>query len=155
MFHSVAFSVLDSATAKRQQLMLRGERYTSPSAQMPAYEWALSDANPPIGGWATWRIYSIDRGRTGTGDRVFLKKSFFKLLMGYAWWANRVDQTGDNVFEGGFLGLDNIGIFDRRYPLPDGSKIDQWRPCGRLRTRRPRTDSHRLRVDWRLRDDER
>jgi hypothetical protein len=125
MFHSVAFAVIDGATAKRQQLMLRGERYTSPSAQMPAYEWALSDANPPIGGWAAWRIYSIERGRTGTGDREFLKKSFNKLLMGYAWWANRVDQTGDNVFEGGFLGLDNIGIFDRRYPLPDGSKIEQ------------------------------
>lgn len=125
MFHSVAFAVIDAATAKRQNMVLRGERYTSPSAQMPAYEWALSDANPPIGGWAAWRIYSIERGIKGTGDREFLKKAFNKLLMGYAWWANRVDQTGDNVFEGGFLGLDNIGIFDRRYALPDGSKIEQ------------------------------
>jgi len=125
MFQSVAFTAIDAATAKRQQLLLRGERYTSPSAQMPAYEWALSDANPPIGGWAAWRIYSIERGFKGTGDREFLKKAFNKHLMGYAWWANRVDQTGDNVFEGGFLGLDNIGIFDRRYPLPDGSKIEQ------------------------------
>jgi len=125
MFQSVAFTAIDPATAKRQQLLLRGERYTSPSAQMPAYEWALSDANPPIGGWAAWRIYSIERALKGKGDREFLKKAFNKLLMGYAWWANRVDQTGDNVFEGGFLGLDNIGIFDRRYPLPDGSKIEQ------------------------------
>lgn len=125
MFHAVAFAVIDPATAKRQQLILRGERYTSPSSQMPAYEWSLSDANPPIGGWAAWRIYSIERGLKGSGDREFLKKSFNKLLLGYSWWANRVDQTGDNVFEGGFLGLDNIGIFDRRYPLPDGSKIEQ------------------------------
>lgn len=125
MFHSVAFAGADPSTAKHQNMVLRGERYTSPSAQMPAYEWALSDANPPIGGWAAWRIYSIDRARTGIGDHEFLKKAFNKLLMDYAWWANRVDQTGDNVFEGGFLGLDNIGVFDRRYPLPDGSIIEQ------------------------------
>ncbi len=125
MFQSVAFAVADPATAKRQSMLLWGERYTSPSAQQPAYEWALSDANPPIGGWAAWRIYSIERGMSGTGDTSYLKKAFNKLLLGYSWWANRVDQTGDNVFEGGFLGLDNIGIFDRRYPLPDGSKIEQ------------------------------
>ncbi|MFZ4599045.1 MAG: MGH1-like glycoside hydrolase domain-containing protein [Terrimicrobiaceae bacterium] len=124
-FQSVAFAVADPATAKRQSMLLQGERYTSPSAQQPAYEWALSDANPPIGGWATWRIYSIERGMTGTGDRAYLKRAFNKLLLTYSWWANRVDQTGDNVFEGGFLGLDNIGVFDRRYPLPDGSKIEQ------------------------------
>lgn len=125
MFQSVAFSLIDSQTAKKQNMLLRGERYTSPSSQMPAYEWALSDANPPIGGWAAWRIYSIERGMKGSGDREYLKRSFNKLLMGYSWWANRVDQTGDNVFEGGFLGLDNIGVFDRRYPLPDGSRIEQ------------------------------
>jgi hypothetical protein len=125
MFHAVAFAVMDGATAKRQHLVLRGERYTSPSAQVPAYEWALSDTNPPIGGWAAWRIYSIERAMTGRGDTTFLKKAFHKLLMAYSWWANRVDQTGDNVFEGGFLGLDNIGVFDRRHPLPDGSKIEQ------------------------------
>lgn len=125
MFHSVVFALVDPATAKRQSMILRGERYTSPSAQQPAYEWALSDANPPIGGWASWRIYSIERAAKGKGDTGYLKKAFNKLLMTYAWWANRVDQTGDNVFEGGFLGLDNIGIFDRRYALPDGSKIEQ------------------------------
>ncbi|MFZ9921016.1 MAG: MGH1-like glycoside hydrolase domain-containing protein [Terrimicrobiaceae bacterium] len=125
MFQSVSFAFADSATAKRQNMLLQGERYTSPSAQQPAYEWALSDANPPIGGWAAWRIYSIERGAKGKGDMVFLKKAFNKLLLNYGWWANRVDQTGDNVFEGGFLGLDNIGVFDRRYPLPDGSRIAQ------------------------------
>lgn len=125
MFHSVVFALIDPATAKRQNLILSGERYTSPSAQQPAYEWALSDSNPPITGWAAWRIFSIERRRTGFGDRSFLKKAFNKLLLGYSWWANRVDQTGDNVFEGGFLGLDNIGVFDRRYPLPDGSRIEQ------------------------------
>ena len=125
MFHSVAFAGLDPATAKRQSMVLRGERYTSPSAQQPAYEWALSDTNPPIGGWATWRIYSIERALTGKTDTTYLKQAFNKLMLNYAWWANRVDQTGDNVFEGGFLGLDNIGVFDRRYALPDGSKIEQ------------------------------
>ena len=125
MFQSVSFAFSDPATAKRQNMLLQGERYTSPSAQQPAYEWALSDANPPIGGWAAWRIFSIERGVKGQGDMVFLKKAFNKLLLNYGWWANRVDQTGDNVFEGGFLGLDNIGVFDRRYPLPDGSRIAQ------------------------------
>ena len=125
MFQSVSFAFSDPATAKRQNMLLQGERYTSQSAQQPAYEWALSDANPPIGGWAAWRIYSIERGAKGKGDTVFLKKAFNKLLLNYGWWANRVDQTGDNVFEGGFLGLDNIGVFDRRYPLPDGSRIAQ------------------------------
>jgi hypothetical protein len=125
MFQSVSFAFSDPATAKRQNMLLQGERYTSPSAQQPAYEWALSDANPPIGGWAAWRIYSIERGMTGKGDTAFLKRAFNKLLLNYGWWANRVDQTGDNVFEGGFLGLDNIGVFDRRYPLPDGSRIAQ------------------------------
>lgn len=125
MFQSVAFAGIDPATAKKQSMVLSGERYTSPSAQQPAYEWALSDANPPIGGWAAWRIYSIERATRGTGDLSYLKKAFNKLLMSYSWWGNRVDQTGDNVFEGGFLGLDNIGVFDRRSPLPDGSKIEQ------------------------------
>lgn len=125
MFQSVAFAVIDPAVAKRQSMLLYGERYTSPNAQQPAYEWALSDVNPPIGGWAAWRIYSIERGMTGRGDRGYLKKAFNKLLLSYSWWANRVDHNGDNVFEGGFLGLDNIGVFDRRYPLPDGSKIEQ------------------------------
>ena len=125
MFQSVAFAVIDPAMAKKQNLLLHGERYTAPSAQSPAYEWSLSDANPPIDAWATWRIYSIERGRTGEGDIPYLRKAFNQLLLTYAWWCNRVDGTGDNVFAGGFLGLDNISVFDRRYDLPDGSKIMQ------------------------------
>ena len=125
MFHSVAFAVPDPATAKRQNMILHGERFASPSAQLPAYEWALSDANPPIASWAMWRIYSIERSMKGEGDREYLKRAFNKLLLSYAWWGNRNDQSGDNVFEGGFLGMDNIGVFDRRYLLPDGSKIEQ------------------------------
>lgn len=125
MFHSVAFTIIDAHQAKKQSMVLRGERYTSTNAQMPAYEWALSDVNPPIGGWAAWRVYSIERGITGEGDREYLKRAFNKLLIEYSWWSNRVDKSGDNVFEGGFLGLDNIGIFDRRYPLADGSIIEQ------------------------------
>ncbi len=125
MFHSFVHALIDPATAKRQSMILHGERYTSPSAQQPAYEWEFSDLNPPIGAWACWRIYTMDRTRCGVGDRGFLTRAFHKLLINYAWWANRVDQGGDNIFEGGFLGLDNIGVFDRRDPLPDGSRIAQ------------------------------
>ncbi|MGH8047771.1 MAG: MGH1-like glycoside hydrolase domain-containing protein [Chthoniobacterales bacterium] len=124
-FQSVAFAPFDPAFAKEQFHVLRRENYVSASAQTPAYEWNFSDANPPIGAWAAWRIYSIDRARTGTGDIPFLKEAFYRLLLAYGWWANRVDASGDNIFAGGFLGLDNIGVFDRRYPLPDGSVIEQ------------------------------
>ncbi len=125
MFQSVAFAVVDPAFAKEQNMLLRGERYTAPNAQAPSYEWSLSDSTPPIDAWATWRIYSIERGRTGKGDHAYLRQAFNKLLLTYAWWSNRVDNTGENVFAGGFLGLDNISVFDRRYALADGSKIMQ------------------------------
>ncbi|MFZ4116371.1 MAG: MGH1-like glycoside hydrolase domain-containing protein [Chthoniobacterales bacterium] len=125
MFHAVAFAVVDPAIAKRQNILLRGERYTAPNAQAPSYEWSLSDSTPPIDAWATWRIYSIERARTGVGDHAYLRKAFNKLLLTYAWWGNRVDATGENVFAGGFLGLDNVSVFDRRYNLDDGSKIMQ------------------------------
>ncbi|HLB33641.1 MAG TPA: hypothetical protein VJK54_05340 [Chthoniobacterales bacterium] len=125
MFQSVAFAVADPATAKKQNMLLRGERYTAPNSQSPSYEWSLSDSTPPIDAWATWRIYSIERARTGKGDLAYLRKAFNKLLLTYSWWSNRVDDTGDNVFAGGFLGLDNISVFDRRYTLSDGSKIMQ------------------------------
>jgi hypothetical protein len=124
-FQSVAFAPFDPAFAKEQFHVLRRENYISPSAQTPAYEWNFSDANPPIGAWAAWRIYAIDKARSGTGDLSFLKEAFYRLLLAYGWWANRVDASGDNIFAGGFLGLDNIGVFDRRYPLPDGSVIEQ------------------------------
>ena len=125
MFQSLALAVVDPAAAKRQNLLLRNERYTSPGAQAPSYEWSLSDATPPIDAWAAWRIYSIERAKTGKGDHAYLRESFNKLLLTYSWWCNRVDSRGDDVFAGGFLGLDNISIFDRRYDLPDGSKIMQ------------------------------
>lgn len=125
MFHAVAFAELDPAEAKRQAMLLRSADYTAPNAQTPAYEWALSDANPPIGAWAALRIFQIEKRANKQGDISFLRTALRKLLFEYGWWANRTDRNGDNLFEGGFLGLDNIAIFDRRYPLKDGSKIQQ------------------------------
>jgi hypothetical protein len=125
MFHAVAFAIFDPEMAKQQAMLLRSPHYTSPSAQTPAYEWALSDPNPPIGAWAAMRIYQIDRKHNGQADYPFLRAALRKLLLEYGWWANRNDRSGDNVFEGGFLGLDNIAVFDRRFPLADGSRIEQ------------------------------
>jgi hypothetical protein len=125
MFHAVAFAMLDPATAKHQCMLLRSPHYTAPNAQTPAYEWALSDPNPPIGAWAAMRIFQIDRKQTGHADLPFLRAALRKLILEYGWWANRNDRSGDNVFEGGFLGLDNIAVFDRRFPLADGSHIEQ------------------------------
>jgi hypothetical protein len=125
MFHAVAFAEIDPTVAKEQCMLLRSAHYTAPNAQTPAYEWALSDPNPPIGAWAALRIHQIERRQTGRGDDAFLRSALRKLLLEYGWWANRDDRSGDNVFEGGFLGLDNIAIFDRRFPLADGSRIEQ------------------------------
>jgi len=125
MFHSVAFAVIDPATAKKQCMLLRKPHYTAPNAQTPAYEWALSDPNPPIGAWAAMRIYQIDRKYNDAPDLAFLRAALRKLILEYGWWANRNDRSGDNIFQGGFLGLDNIAVFDRRFPLADGSIIEQ------------------------------
>jgi hypothetical protein len=125
MFHSVAFAIIDPQTAKEQCMLLRSPHYTAPNAQTPAYEWALSDPNPPIGAWAALRVFQIERKHYGRSDHGFLRSVLRKLLLEYGWWANRNDRSGDNVFEGGFLGLDNIAIFDRRFPLADGSRIEQ------------------------------
>ncbi|MFN9622854.1 MAG: MGH1-like glycoside hydrolase domain-containing protein [Cyanobacteriota bacterium] len=125
MFHAVCFALMDPATAKAQSMLLRDPRYTAPNAQTPAYEWALSDPNPPIGAWAAMRIYQIDRKSNDSADLGFLRMAFRKLILEYGWWANRNDRNGFNVFEGGFLGLDNIAVFDRRFPLDDGSVIEQ------------------------------
>ena len=125
MFHAVAFALFDPATAKEQCMLLRKPHYTAPNAQTPAYEWALSDPNPPIGAWAAMRIYQIDRKQSDAPDLGFLRAALRKLILEYGWWANRNDRSGDNVFEGGFLGLDNIAVFDRRFPLADGSIIEQ------------------------------
>ena len=96
-----------------------------PNGQLPAYEWAFNDVNPPVHAWAAWRVYKIDGARTGKKDTEFLERIFHKLLINFAWWVNRKDSEGLNVFEGGFLGLDNIGLFDRSAPLPDGGRLAQ------------------------------
>ncbi|MGH8783083.1 MGH1-like glycoside hydrolase domain-containing protein [Paraburkholderia sp.] len=124
-FHAAAFALIDPAFAKRQLLLLVKDRYQHPNGQLPAYEWALGDANPPVHAWAAWRVYEIDRALTGKADRDFLELVFHKLLLNFSWWVNRKDADGHNIFQGGFLGLDNIGIFDRSSPLPTGGHIDQ------------------------------
>src|SRR5207245_8765254 len=96
-----------------------------PNGQIPAYEWAFGDVNPPVQAWAAWRVYKIDRRVRGVADRAFLEKIFHKHLLSFTWWVNRKDPTGRNVFEGGFLGLDNIGVFDRSAPLPTGGHLEQ------------------------------
>ena len=124
-FHCVTFALIDTDFAKAQLLLLASETYMHPNGQMPAYEWNFSDANPPVHAWAAWRVYQIERELHGTEDRVFLETVFHKLLLNFAWWVNRKDAAGHNVFQGGFLGLDNIGVFDRSRPLPMGGHIDQ------------------------------
>ncbi len=124
-FHAVALSAVDIDLAKQQlDLMLR-ELYLHPSGQMPAYEWNFSDVNPPVHAWATLFVYLMEKQERGKGDLEFLKRAFQKLLVNFTWWVNRKDPTGKNVFEGGFLGLDNIGVFDRSAPLPTGGRLEQ------------------------------
>ncbi|MFM0291424.1 MGH1-like glycoside hydrolase domain-containing protein [Paraburkholderia megapolitana] len=124
-FHAAAFALIDPAFAKRQLLLLVKDRYQHPNGQLPAYEWAFGDANPPVHAWAAWRVYEIDRALTGKADRDFLELVFHKLLLNFSWWVNRKDADGRNIFQGGFLGLDNVGIFDRSAPLPTGGHLDQ------------------------------
>jgi len=124
-FHCVPIALIDSDFAKEQlQLMVR-EWYMHPNGQLPAYEWAFGDVNPPVHAWAAWRVYKIEKKRRGVGDRVFLERIFQKLLLNFTWWVNRKDTEGRNVFQGGFLGLDNIGVFDRSAPLPTGGHLEQ------------------------------
>ncbi len=124
-FHCVAMALADPDYAKEQLILLLREWYQHPNGQLPAYEWAFGDVNPPVHAWAAWRIYKIEWRRCGTADRAFLEKVFHKLLLNFTWWVNRKDPDGRNVFEGGFLGLDNIGVFDRSKPLPTGGHIEQ------------------------------
>jgi len=124
-FHCVALALVDSRFAKDQLLLMLREWYMHPSGQIPAYEWAFGDVNPPVHAWAAWRVYKIEKKRTGTGDVRFLERVFQKLLLNFTWWVNRKDADGRNVFQGGFLGLDNIGVFDRSAPLPTGGHIEQ------------------------------
>jgi hypothetical protein len=124
-FHCVPLAVLDAAFAKQQLVLLTREWYMHPSGQIPAYEWAFDDVNPPVHAWAAWRVYQIDRNQQGKGDLVFLERVFHKLMLNFTWWVNRKDNTGRNIFQGGFLGLDNIGVFDRSAQLPTGGYINQ------------------------------
>ncbi|HTV46244.1 MAG TPA: glucosidase [Stellaceae bacterium] len=124
-FHCVILAHLDPAYAKSQLILLTRDWYMHPNGELPAYEWAFGDVNPPVHAWAAWRVYEIDRARHGVGDRPFLERVFHRLMLNFTWWVNRKDVDGRNIFEGGFLGLDNIGIFDRSAPLPTGGTINQ------------------------------
>ena len=124
-FHAIAFAMIDPDFAKRQLLVLTREWYMHPNGQLPAYEWDFSDVNPPVHAWAALRIYQIEEKLFGRSDRDFLERIFQKLLINFTWWVNRKDAEGRNIFEGGFLGLDNISVFDRTAGLPGGGRLEQ------------------------------
>jgi hypothetical protein len=124
-FHTIPLALVDPQFAKDQLVLFLREWYMHPNGQIPAYEWAFGDVNPPVHAWAAWRVYKIDKRLRGVGDREFLERVFQKLLLNFNWWVNRKDPEGRNVFQGGFLGLDNIGVFDRSAPLPTGGHIEQ------------------------------
>src|SRR2546425_6878332 len=124
-FHCIPLALVDSDFAKEQLTLMLREWYMHPNGQIPAYEWAFGDVNPPVHAWAAWRVYKIDKKRKGKGDRAFLQRVFHKLMLNFTWWVNRKDADGMNIFQGGFLGLDNIGVFDRSAPLPTGGYIEQ------------------------------
>ena len=124
-FHCVPFALIDPEFAKNQLILMTREWYMHPNGQMPAYEWAFGDVNPPVHAWASWRIYQMEEKQSGKGDRAFLESIFHKLLLNFTWWVNQKDEDNRNVFQGGFLGLDNIGVFDRSAPMGGGGHIDQ------------------------------
>jgi hypothetical protein len=124
-FHAVALALIDAEFAKEQLWLMLFEQFQHPNGQIPAYEWEFSDLNPPVHAWAVWRVYNMDRIRSGRADRAWLEKCFHKLLINFAWWVNKVDSEGNNIFEGGFLGLDNITVIDRSQKLPDGVVLEQ------------------------------
>ncbi|MFI5229988.1 MAG: glucosidase [Gemmatimonadales bacterium] len=124
-FHAVALALVDPDFAKEQLVLLLREWFMHPNGQLPAYEWEFGDVNPPVHAWAAMRVYQIERRIRGIGDVEFLERVFHKLLINFTWWVNRKDADGRNVFQGGFLGLDNIGVFNRSEPLPDGARLDQ------------------------------
>jgi hypothetical protein len=124
-FHAVVLALIDGHLAKEQLWLMLFEQFQHPNGQIPAYEWEFSDLNPPVHAWAVWRVYNMDRIRSGAADRDFLEKCFHKLMLNFTWWVNKVDREGNNVFEGGFLGLDNIAVFDRSERLPGGAVLEQ------------------------------
>src|SRR3954453_18699179 len=117
--------MVDVDFAKEQVELMVSESYLHPNGQIPAYEWNFSDVNPPVHAWAALTLYRSEQGASGEGDRAFLERIFSKLMLNFTWWVNRKDRFGRNVFEGGFLGLDNIGVFDRSAPLPTGGHLEQ------------------------------
>lgn len=124
-FHAVTLALVDPDFAKRQLSRLTREWYMHPNGQLPAYEWSLGDVNPPVQAWAAWQVYKTEQRLCGKADKLFLERVFQKLLLNFTWWVNRKDINGTNIFQGGFLGLDNIGVFDRSAPLPDGGSLEQ------------------------------
>jgi hypothetical protein len=124
-FQCIAIAKIDAEFAKAQLILLTRDWYMHPNGQLPAYEWSFDDVDPPLHAYATWQVYQTDRALTGSPDRLFLAHMFHRLLLNFTWWVNREDRDGRNVFQGGFLGLDNIEIFDRSKPLPTGGTIDQ------------------------------
>ncbi|MEU5692403.1 glucosidase [Actinosynnema sp. NPDC020468] len=124
-FHAVALAVVDPAVAKRQLDLLLERRYQHPTGQVPAYEWNFGDVNPPLHAWAVLFVYEYEKSVRGEGDREFLVRAFPRLMRDFGWWLNRKDREGRNLFQGGFLGLDNIGVFDRNAELPTGGRLDQ------------------------------
>jgi len=124
-FHCISHALIDPDFAKRQLILLAREWYMHPNGQLPAYEWAFGDVNPPVHAIAAWRIYRLEQMRGGKGDLEFLERIFHKLTLNFTWWVNRRDANGRNIFQGGFLGLDNIGVFDRSAPLPTGGLLNQ------------------------------
>jgi hypothetical protein len=126
-FHCICFSLIDMAFAKQQLILLTREWYMHPNGQLPAYEWTFSDTNPPVHAWAAWRVYELDKQNNNKkGDTPFLETVFHKLLLNFTWWVNRKDEEGNNIFEGGFLGMDNIGLFDRSSKqFPTGGRLEQ------------------------------
>jgi hypothetical protein len=125
VFHCVPLAVIDPDFAKKQLILFTREWYMHPNGQLPAYEWNLGEVNPPVQAWAALKVYEIEKLRTGAGDVAFLKRMFHKLLLNFTWWVNRKDSEGNNIFQGGFLGLDNIGALDRSKPLPGGGHMEQ------------------------------
>src|SRR5437016_4620984 len=123
-FQMIPFARIDQQFAKEQLILLLREWYMHPNGQLPAYEFAFSDVNPPVHAWACWRVYKLT-GPRGERDLHFLERTFQKLLINFTWWVNRKDQEGNHLFSGGFLGLDNIGVFDRSRPLPGGGILEQ------------------------------
>ena len=124
-FHCIPLAIIDPEFAKNQLILIMREWYMAPNGQIPAYEWAFGDVNPPVHAWAALKVYNIEKKAKGKGDINFLKRAFQKLMLNFTWWVNRKDSHGKNIFEGGFLGLDNIGIFDRSNMLPNGGSLEQ------------------------------